>query len=112
MLFDVVFIFPETTLLSLLKGDWDLALPLLDESDCGVRGTMFIGAVYHGTHVLVKKNQFLSQVFVEAHGGRITATSEGVGMGTAVLVCDRFSGQSCAISHDCPEMMLYVEDSG
>ena len=84
MLFDVVFIFPETTLLSLLKGDWNLALPLLDESDCGVRGPIFIGVVYHGTYVLVKKNQFLSQIFCRSAWGRITATSEGVGMGTAV----------------------------
>ena len=59
MLFDVVFIFPETTLLSLLQGDWNLTLLLLDGGGFGVRGPMFIGAVYHGTYVLVKKNQFL-----------------------------------------------------
>jgi signal transduction histidine kinase len=58
------------------------------------------------------------QTFVEAYGGRITAVSNDPGQGTTVrfellrLVGDRFSGQSCTMRHDCPEMRLCVTKKG
>ena len=49
--FDVVFIFLKTTSLSLVKGDWNPALRLLEDVGFGVRGPVFIGAVYRRTNV-------------------------------------------------------------